>query len=182
MWRCWFGVCFIADSRSLVVISGGNNTVFTEVLTCEFDILFSRQWLLAKGKRRRRSRLSALVLRWPKERMCLVCVTSSPPSTILLSMSLTCLASKWKWQGMSTKTWWLHVAWHCICCQGNHLPCDWWHEGKGRQRRVVSICCHVGGSGCRPAVQRAWNHCSAHQVESHWRKQVLMLIKAAGQH
>ncbi len=56
--------------------------------------------------------------------------------------------------------------------QRNNLPCYRWDEGEGRQRRVLSLCCYVGGSGCGSEVQGAWDHRSAHQAEGHWWKQV----------
>lgn len=59
-----------------------------------------------------------------------------------------------------------------VCLQGDNLPCHWRDEGEGRQRRVVSIRRHVGSSGRRSALQGARDHSSAHQAESHRRKQV----------
>lgn len=56
--------------------------------------------------------------------------------------------------------------------QRNNLPCYRWDEGEGRQRRVLSLCCYVGGSGCGTEVQGAGDHRSAHQAEGHWWKQV----------
>lgn len=56
--------------------------------------------------------------------------------------------------------------------QRNHLPCDWWDEGEGRQRRVLPLRCYVGSSGCCSEVQGAGNHCPAHQAEGHWWQQV----------
>lgn len=57
-------------------------------------LCFLRQWLLVKGRKRRRSKSSAWVHRWLKEKMFLACATSSPPSMTPLSMSLICRASK----------------------------------------------------------------------------------------
>lgn len=155
-----------------------------------------RQWLLVKGRRRRRSRSSASALRWLKERTCLASVTSSPPSTTPSSMSLIFLESEshdlWP-RSLSvyiliTKASW-ELGCYCFVCghepqmclsgdsfshhsQGDHLPRDRWDEGEGRQRRVVSVRRHVGGSGRGSALQRAGNHCAAHQTESHRREQV----------
>lgn len=56
--------------------------------------------------------------------------------------------------------------------QRNYLPCYWWDEGEGRQRRVLPLCCYVGGSGCGSEMQGAGNYCPAHQAEGHWWKQV----------
>lgn len=68
---------------------------------------------------------------------------------------------------------WAWISSHlCLWCQGDHLPCDWRDEGEGRQRWVLSICCHVGCSGCCSALQRAWNHSAAYQAESHRGQQV----------
>lgn len=57
-------------------------------------LLFIRRWLLVKGRKRRRSRSSVWVLRWPKEKMYLEFATSSPPSMTPLSTSPTSLGSK----------------------------------------------------------------------------------------
>lgn len=59
-----------------------------------FTCSFFQIWLLVKERRRRRSRSSVWVLRWPKGRMSLAFVTSSPPLTTPLSTSLTCLESR----------------------------------------------------------------------------------------
>lgn len=38
--------------------------------------------------------------------------------------------------------------------QGNYLPCNWWDEGEGWSKWVLSICFHVGCPGCSPEMQR----------------------------
>lgn len=69
----------------------------------------------------------------------------------------------WCLSGMNTRS---------SSSQRNNLPCDWWNEGEGRQRRVLSLCCHVGCSGCGSEVQGAGHHRPAHQTEGHRREQV----------
>lgn len=137
-------------------------------------LLPPQKWLLVKGRRRRRSRSSVWVLRWPKERMCLGSATSSPPSTTPSFTSLTSLGSTsapgpWRW-GSSCR--FQAVSDNCFCFQGDDLPRDRRDEGEGGQRRVVSVRCHVGGSGRGSALQRAGNHSAAHQAEGHWGQQV----------
>lgn len=70
--------------------------------------------------------------------------------------------------------WWSSSEWVFLPLdlQRNNLPCYRWDEGEGRQRRVLSLCCYVGGSGCGSEVQGAGDHRSAHQAEGHWWKQV----------
>lgn len=91
-------------------------------------------------------------------------VTDDVTLTFIYFFPLTWMLYVYHWAWISSNV--------CLWCQGDHLPCDWRNEGEGRQRWVISICCHVGCSGCCSALQRAWNHSAAYQTESHRRQQV----------
>ena len=55
---------------------------------------------------------------------------------------------------------------HWSLWQGNHLPCNWWDEGEGWLRWVLSTRCHAGCPGCRPQRQGAGHYCPLHKLQA----------------